>query len=240
MWGTVLVFALISATEPIRIGVTALLVALPRPMLNMFAYWLGLMTSGFGLAVVALCLLRDFTLPVVRVLTSAIESPIVPPIQISFGVVALLLAVMFALRFPARQAASVSAMVGEQSGLGGTKTTVFSRLSWPALVERGSTRMAFFAGLGTSTPPLEYWGAIMAILASGAAAGTQLSAALLFILVSFAIAEFPLVSYLVSPAKTQVVVMQLHGWLRAHRQPLFVFCLGMFGALMIAGGAGLV
>jgi hypothetical protein len=45
-----------------------------------------------------------------------------------------------------------------------------------------------------------------------------------------------LVSYLVSPAKTQAVVMRLQDWLRADRQPIFVVVLGVVGAWMVTNG----
>jgi hypothetical protein len=118
--------------------------------------------------------------------------------------------------------------------------TVFSRLSWRRLVEDGSPRMAFVFGLGTATPLIEFWGAMMVIVASGAGTGAQVIAALMWILVAYAIAEIPLVSYLASPAKTQAVVMRLHDWLRAHGRPIFVLVLGVVGVLMVANGVGRV
>jgi len=242
MWTTVLVLALISATEPQRIGITALLVALPRPMRNLLVYWLGLMTSGFGVAVIALFLLRESMLPVVRAVTSVFESPVVPPIEITVGVLALSLAAMLAVRSSVRQpvAAAVSAGGSATMVLEPEKPSMMSRLGMSGRLESGSVKMAYVAGLGTSMPPVEYWGAIAAILAAGAAAGTQVSAALTFLLVAFAFAEMPLVAYVASPAKTRTVVMQVHVWLRTHRRPLLLAILGMFGAMMIASGAGWV
>ena len=112
------------------------------------------------------------------------------------------------------------------------------QLSWPTLVERGSVGMAFAAGLAMSAPPLEFWGAILAILASGAAGGTQVSALVVFMLVGYAIAEIPLICFLAAPAKTRSIVARLHTWLGLHRRPIFLTCLGAFGVLMVAGGVG--
>jgi hypothetical protein len=98
--------------------------------------------------------------------------------------------------------------------------------------------MAFVAGLGT--PPVEFWGAMMVILASGAGAGAQVIAALMFIFVGYATAALPLVSYLASPAKTQAVGMWLHDWLRAHRRPILVFIVGTVGVWMVLNGVGRV
>ena len=104
MWGLVLLFALSAAQDPVRIGVMALLIARPRPMHNLLAYWLGLMATGFGAALAALFVLHDFLLPVVRVVTSVATNPVVPPAQIALGVLALSTAAMLAMRCSLRQA----------------------------------------------------------------------------------------------------------------------------------------
>lgn len=240
MWVAVLMFALAAAQDPVRIGIMVLLISRPRPIHNVLAYWLGLMATGFGAALAALFLLRDLMLPVVRVVTSAATNPVVPPIQVALGVLALSAAAMLAAPSSVRQAAHAPMPGGDPSApvLQRPTPTVFSRLSWARLLEGGSLWTPFAAGLCTSTQIVEFWGAMMVILASGAAAGTQVSAALVFTLVAFAVAEIPLITYLVSPAKTQAVVLQLHGWLRAHRRPIFVFVLGVVGVWMVVNGVG--
>jgi hypothetical protein len=100
--------------------------------------------------------------------------------------------------------------------------------------------MAFAAGLFSATPPLEYCFAILAIAASGAAIGVQVSAAIVFSLVAFAIAEIPLVGYLASPAKTTVAVAKLHDWIGLYRKPIFACILGLFGVLMLASGVSTI
>jgi hypothetical protein len=240
VWGAVLVLALISAMEPVRIGITALLIARPRPMLNLLVYWLGLMATGIGIALAALFWLRDLMVPVARVVTSAATSPVVPHIQLVIGVLAVPTAAMIAVRASVRRAAQAPMPGGDPSSLVVQPkiTTTSSRLSWPNLLEGRSLRMAFVAGLCSATPPIEYFGAITIILASGAAVGPQVSAAFMFALVAFAIAEIPLVGYLASPAKTQAVVMKLHDLLRAHRASILTVALAVFGVVMLVGGVG--
>jgi Sap, sulfolipid-1-addressing protein len=248
MWATVLMLAFISATEPIRIGIAAFLIALPRPMHNLFAYWLGLMTSGFGIALVTLFFLRDFALPIAKRISAFFEIPVVPPIQISIGVVALAVMAGLVVRASLRSRVPVgdSVVSGPMGGppvlLDEPSTPgVFARMSaWTTRLEGGSTKMAFVAGLSTSMPPVEYWGAVMAILATGAVGGPQIAAMLVFVLVAFAIAEIPLICYLIAPAKTKLAITQLHAWLNANRRPLLLGILGMFGFMMIANGAGWV
>ena len=245
MWPTVLFLAFCAATDPVRIGVTAVVVALPRPMHHLFVYWLGLMTMAVGSVVAGLFLLRDFLAPVTRFVDFATNSPVIPPIQIAGGVLALSCAAMLVMRSSTRQAVLAPQQGGDstvvvQEPETPKKPTVFARLSWPHLVKRGSTGMSFLAGLSTSTPPVEFWGAITAIVISRAAMGTQLSAAIVLVLVSLAIAEIPLLAYLASPAKTQAVVTQVNCWLRAHRGPVFRVMLGLFGAWMLVQGVGYV
>lgn len=242
MWATVLVLALISATEPTRIGITAMLIAFPRPMRNLLAYWLGLMSSASAVALISLFVLRDFILPIVNRVNSVFENPVVPPIQIGVGVAALSVAAVIAKQSFVRPGAPVRVPM---SGPGTVlltpeKPNLFTRLGMPGLLENGSAKVSYLVGFFSSIPPVEFWGAMMAILAAETAAGTRVSAALMFLLVGFAIAEIPLVAYLASPAKTQRAVTQLHLWLRTNRRTLFLSILGVFGAMMVAGGTGFV
>jgi hypothetical protein len=244
----VLFFAIICALEPTRIGVAAILVALPRPFLNLLAFWIGLLISGAALAVVGMVLLRDYLPRILQAVRFATSSPALPPIKIAFGVLAILVVATLVARSRARQVAAVAPVpvpIGGPTGLElqPNKPSMFSlralaRGSWTGMVENGSVGMAFIAGLATSAPPLEFWGAVLAILSSRATGGTQVSAVVLFLLVAYAIAEIPLMCYIAAPSKTRAVVTRLHDWLRAHRRPIFLSCLGAFGVMLIANGVG--
>jgi hypothetical protein len=240
MWGVVLALSLTSAQDPVRIGIVVLLISRSRPMRYLLAYWVGLMAAGFGASLAALFLLRDFMTSVVRVMTSAVTNPVVPPFQIALGVLALSTAAILAAPASVRQAAHVLVPGGDPSGVVFQPKipTVFSRLSWRGLLDGESLRVAFVAGLCTSIQFLEFCAAMIVILASGAGVGTRVGAALMFNLMAFAIAEIPLISYLVSPVKTQAVVTRLYDWLRAHRRPIFVFIFGVVGVLMVVDAVG--
>jgi len=241
MWGLVLWFALAAAQDPVRIGIAGLLISRPRPMHHLFVYWVGLMLTGFGAALVALFLLRDFTVPISIAIDRAFSSPVVPPIQIALGVLALSGAALLAKRMLTRQPVLAPVPGGEGTVLveePPKPAPFFGRFSWTSLLERRSLGMAFIAGLCTSTQMVEFSGAMVVILASGAAAGTQVSAALMFTLVAFAICEVPLVGHLISPKKTQAAVMGLHTWLRTYRSKLTIFVLVGIGGWLIGTGAG--
>jgi hypothetical protein len=248
MWSAVLLFGIIAAQDPVRIGIMALLISRPRPLSNLLAYWFGLMASGFGAALAALFLLHDFLVPFVRLTHSIGAHPAVRPLQVALGVLAISAAGMLAKPRPVRQVAYAQMPAGDPVAQTVERTptptpTVFSRLalprlSWTAVLDGKSLGMPFVAGLCTSTQLLEFWGAMLVILASGAAVGTQVTAALVFTLVAYTITEIPLVAYLVAPAKTQAIVMGMHGWLCARRRTIFVTVLGAFGAMMLAKGLG--
>lgn len=242
-----MMFALASALEPTRMGIAALVVALPRPILNLFAYWIGVFAAGIGFYLAGLFVLRDYIAPAVVVMKSATASPVVPAIKIAVGLLAISLVAMIVVRSRVRRAAPapVPVPVGGPSGLElqpdkptGLAALSLPRISWTSRVEGGSVVITFIAGLATSTPPLEFFGAMLAILASGAAASVQLSAAVVFMLVASAIVEIPLVFYLISPARTQAIVMGLQRWLRAHNKPILLVFLSLFGVFMVACGLG--
>ncbi|MGB8506534.1 GAP family protein [Mycobacterium sp.] len=239
MWGTVLVFALLAAVDPVRIGIAVLLISRSRPMLNLLVFWLGNMATGIGAGLIALFLLGNHIVPITRAVTSAFTSPVVPSIQIVLGLLLLPTAAVVAVR-SVRQAARVAVPCGDPSGLMSQPKApaVFSRLSWTALLQGRSVRPAFVAGLCSATPPLEYWAAVLAILASGAAAGARVAAAVMFALVAYVITLIPLISHLASPAKTQAVVLELQRWIGAHRGQVFAVILGVGGVLMITSGVG--
>jgi Sap, sulfolipid-1-addressing protein len=236
MCSAVLVLSALVALDPVRIGITALLISRPRPMLNLFAFWLGGMAAGITVALVVLLFLRELSLSVMRVVVSAVSSPIVAQIQVAVGV----LAALIAARFWARQRAPVPVTGGEPSVLvlEPNTPTGSSRLSIRGQLEGGSLMVAFVAGLGLATPPVEYLAAIIAILASGATAAAQVGAALMFTLVAFTVVEVPLISYLATPAKTLAVVQRLNDWISARRHAIPAVIVGAIGVLLVVTGMG--
>jgi hypothetical protein len=235
----VLVLALVAAMDPVRIGIAALLISRPRPMLNLLAFWLGGMAAGLAAPLVALFFLRDFTLSVMRVMVSAVSSPIVAHIQVAIGLAVVPIAALIAARVWARPRAPAG---GEASVLvrAPNTPTGSSPLSIRGKLEGGSLVMAFVAGLALATPPVEYLAALIAILASGAAAAAQVGAALIFTLVAFTVVEVPLISYLATPAKTLAVVQRLNDRISARRPAIPAVVVGALGVLLVVTGMGKV
>ena len=238
MSSAVLVLSLLVALDPVRIGITALLISRPRPMLNLFVFWLGGMAAGIATALVVLLFLRDFAISLMREVNLASTSPTVAGIQVAIGV----FAVLIAARLWARQRAPVPVTGGDSSVLllEPNTATGSSRLSIRGQLEGGSLVVAFVAGLALATPPVEYLAAMVAILASGATAAEQLGAAVMFTVVAFTVVEVPLITYLATPAKTLAVVQRLNLWISERRQAIPALVVGSIGVLLLVTGMGKV
>jgi hypothetical protein len=198
------------------------------------------MAAGIAAALVLVVYLRDLTLSVMRALFSAVNSPGAAHVRVVIGVLVLLIAGLIAARFRVRHDAQARLTGEERSVLVLEPDTRngSSRRSIRRQLEEGSLAVAFIAGVGWATPPVEYLAAIIAILASGTAATAQVSAAVMFTVVAFTVAEIPLMSYLAMPKKTVAVVLRLHDWIRARRQAILAIFVCTFGALLVVSGIG--
>src|ERR1700757_2936664 len=242
MCGPVLVLSLLAAIDPVRIGITALLISRPRPMLNLLAFWLGGIAAGIGAAFAVLLFLRDFTLSIVRVVLSAASSPIIVYLQVALGGLAVSFATMLLARFWTRQRTPMPATAGESAVplLKPNTPPASSRLSIRGRLEGGSLLVPFVAGVALATPPVEYMAAILAILTSEPHAAAQVGAALAFTVVAFTIVEVPLVTYLTAPAQTLAVVQRMNSWISERRQAIPGLVVGALGLLLLVSGVGKV
>jgi Sap, sulfolipid-1-addressing protein len=238
MWSTVLVLSLIVAMDPVRIGITALLISRPRPMLNLFAFWLGGMAAGTSVAVITLIVLRDFSLSAMRDIASAASDPAVAQIQVALGMLALLAAARTwaRLRTPVSVTGGGAAVAAPPS----TPTSGSRALSIRGRLESGSRPMVFIAGLLLAIPPVEYVAVMIAILTSTASAASQLSAALMFTVLAFTVVELPLVGYVAMPAKTLAVVHRLNDWISPRRHAIPAIVVSAIGVLLIATSIGTI
>jgi hypothetical protein len=97
--------------------------------------------------------------------------------------------------------------------------------------------VATVAGLGIALPSVDYLGALAVILASGAAAMTQVGALLVFNAVAFALVEIPLLAYLLAPQATRNSMAALHDWIRSRRRIEVTALLAAVGCVLLAVGA---
>jgi hypothetical protein len=254
--GTMLVLALAMATDPVRLGVTLLLISRPRPILNLLVYWVGAMFVGVASAVVVLTMMRDFAPALLQDLSNLVASPAIRHVQVVIGVLALLAAMLITTGLPARQRLGlqvpvpvpVPVEVPVPVGLAGDPSSMLLQPRSPTGIAlllgraKGALKgeslwVALAAGLGTGPAPLEYLVALVAILASGGDVGSQIGAAVLFNIVMQLVCEITLVSYLAAPTQTQAIIGHLNGWVGTHRRRILSFMIGVAGVCLVVAGA---
>lgn len=266
MWGSVLGLAFLTALDPVRLGITLLVLSRRRPVQNLFAYWLGSLTGCIPGLVIPLTLLN--VTPMFRSAAEGMAHPetssTVRHVQIGMGVLALSVAAIIGIRLLARQRArrvmpgngttttilresgmppAIARLLARARSAGMEGGSVFRRLlgrvhnSW----ENGSLWVAWVIGGWLAGPPPEFILILLAIFAaSGAAVGTQVSAAIVFVAGMLAIVEIVLVTYIVAPMKTQEALRLLQGWVSGHRQHVLAVLAAMIGVSLVAHGVGIV
>jgi hypothetical protein len=254
--GAVLVLALAMAIDPVRLGVTLLLISRPRPILNLLVYWVGAMFVGVSSAVVVLTMMRDFAPALLQNLNNFVATPQVRHAQVVAGALALLAAALITTGLPVRQRfglqvpvpVSVPVEMPVPLGVGGDPSSLLLQTTAPTgfslLLDRArgalkgeSLWVALAAGMGTGPAPLEYLVALVAILASGGEISRQISAAVMFNIVTLAICEATLVSYLAMPTKTQAIIGLLNGWVGTHRRRILSIIVGVAGVCLVVAGS---
>ena len=217
MWITLLVMAVAVSLEPFRIGMTLLLLNRPRPALQLLAFLAGGFAMGVTVGLIVLFVLRP-----------AVGSAhfTMPRVQIVVGAVVLVNAALVAT--------GVLNRVRGDRPPGALATRVRQLLDGRSLWTAG------VAGLGIALPSVDYVAALALIVASGAAATTQIGALLLFNLVAFTLIEIPLLCYLVAPDRTRAALTALNDWVRStgHRGVAVLLAV-VGGVLLVAGLAGL-
>jgi hypothetical protein len=152
-----------------------------------------------------------------------------PKVQILIGVLTLVIAAVLAAQ------ARTGAAPGRLDPNSGNVATLARRL-----LNGGSLWIAGFVGLGIALPSVDYLAALAVILASGAAAMTQVGALLMFNVVAFALVEIPLLAYLLAPEATRTSMAALHDWIRSRPRAQVATLLAAVGCVLLAVGvAGL-
>jgi hypothetical protein len=231
--GTAVIF------EPIRIGLAVLMLNRPRPLLQLLAFLGGGFAMGVGVGVVVLFVLRSTPLASGRFTLAQA--------QIAVGVVALLIAGVLATGRSARKLVRrpmAGAAVGGHANAMVEETSTVEPEGLSArmrnLLQGDRLWVAAVAGMATALPSANYMAALAVILASGASPLAQVQALVLFNMMAFALAEIPLVSYVVAPRKTRAVMTAFHEWIQVHRHREVAGIIALIGCVMLTlGVAGL-
>lgn len=262
VWGSVLALGILVGLDPMRIGITLLVISRPRPVQNLLMFGAGCMAACIPTLIVPLTLLH--ATPMFKsTAESWAKSSTGGYIQIGMGAVALTTATVLTVHFWVRQRAKLPATDGGASTMvldtdastpvsrllarakeepeGGT--SFFRRLlrrghdAW----ESGALWVSFVIGFSFAGAPPDVALFLLAIVVvSGAAVGTQITAAIAFIVGMLAVVEIVLVSYLAAPTKTEAVLQRLHDWAWAHHRKILVAMCILAGVMLIAKGLNTV
>jgi hypothetical protein len=260
VWSSVLVLTLLAAVNPVRLGLALLVLSRPGPVQNLLAYGAGSLTASVPYMLIPLLVLHST--PMFRSYTDDwATSPTLRHIQIGLGALVLSIAALMSVRMLTRRRQragiappgddtsvpdssmprAISRLLGRAQDAPAEGGSVIRRLLGRAhsAWENGSLWVAWLIGFLFGGPGADQMLYVLAIIvASGAAIGTQVSAAIAFIAGVLAAVEITLVSYLITPAKTQAVLRVLHGWARAHRQKIMVAMCTVGGVSLLAHGIG--
>lgn len=224
MWIPLLAMAVAVSLEPFRIGMTVLMINRPRPGLQLLAFLAGGFTMGTTVGLIVLFVLRP-------ALGSAHFT--LPRVQVVVGAVLLINAVLVA-----------TAVLGgnRRDGSPGRLRRIWDPLGvrLGRLLNGRSLWAAGAAGLGIALPSIDYVAALTLIVASGAAAATQVGALMLFNVVAFGLVEIPLLCHLVAPDRTRATLWALNDWLRSRGRIGVAALLAATGCVLLGVGfAGL-
>lgn len=264
MWSSVAVLALPIALDPVRLGVNLLLISRPRPAQNLLVYWIGCVTASILLLVVPLLVLHNtaafasFVHDLANPQTTA--SVTVRRIEVGVGVLILAIAAATGLRAVKRRpAVRADAEKGSEPTDSDDPSPIARLLNRgrdaPAgggsAVQRllGRAHRAWESGALWVAAVIGFWAgpnlslvtfSLATILASGAAFGAQIGAAIVFIVVSLAVVEIVLICNLVAPARTQAALRRVHDWVGGYRIQIVVAILTLVGLAFVAQGLGLL
>lgn len=260
MWGSVLGLAFLGALNPVRLGITLLVMSRPQPVQNLFAYWIGTTLAGLPYILVPLMILH-FT-PIAHDLSApaTVAGSTMRHIQIGMGVLALSIAALMSIRFLARQRAHqpTPGVSTSTPTLDSETSTLISRLLGSAQAapsaggsavrrladrardawENGSLWVSVVIGAGCMPSVDGVLSIVAIIVASGATVGTQVSAAIAFIVGLLAVVEIILLGSVVTPVKTEAVLRLLHDWSRANRRKILIANFAVVGVLLVGTGLG--
>jgi Sap, sulfolipid-1-addressing protein len=261
VWGSLLGLACLWAINPVLLAVILLVISRPRPMQNLAVCWVGCLITNVPALLVPLLMLH--VMPVFRstahYLATAGPNSTARHIQLGMGVLALSISALIAVRSRARQREYVPTPVGNSSSLlpDSNTPTAISLPQGPGSTERGSAIRRLIDRVNNAWENGSLWVALVAgmtflpgppmvllvdttIAASGAPIGTQAIAAIAFVVAMLAVFEITLVSYLLTPEKTQAVLRPLHEWALAHRPQVLAAILAVVGLSLVARGTGVI
>jgi len=229
VWTSVLLLAVAVNLEPTRFVLVPLLLARDRPILQLLAYLIGVVTVNLVFGFLILFVFERNPLG-----TSASGGG---RAQIAVGALALAIAAFMVLR------ASRTAR-GRTQSADRAEPTPKRRLRIDNFADRvrrflGRGRSPWLAGLlGTiiGIPSIDYLAVLLIIGTANKQPPEKASALVAFVLVGSLVVMAPLIGYLISPTKTLDRISRFADWTRTRSQVEYAGILALIGLILIGVG----
>lgn len=228
MWTTVLVLSIAVNLEPTRIGLLPLLLARPRPLLQLLAYLIGSVSVslGFGLLVLFVFHRNPF----------GASSSSGGTAQIIVGAIALTIAAAMAVRWVSTRDSAGLEQDTSVEPPQPSKVDKFTTAVRRILSKGRSPWLSGLVGIGVGLPSVDYLAVLLVIGTSGAAPLEQAAALVTVIVVSSLVVMVPLIGYLVTPAKTLALIDRFGAWTQSRSTLEYAGLLALIGCLLIGLG----
>ncbi|MBN3458556.1 GAP family protein [Mycobacterium sp. DSM 3803] len=264
MWGDILGWALLVGFNPMLFGAIVLVISRPRPVQNLFAFWVSCLVVNLLALWIPLMVLHRVPsfVSVAQDLATPDPASGVQPLQLGMGVFAVSLAVLMLIQSRRRQRVTTAVVAGSDSSVlvkdsdettgtsdpahtgDGLKTapsplrrlTARARDEWNS----GALWVSMALSLIYMLPPPLILLISTIIVGSGTAIATQVVAVVVFVAVMLVVFEITLLSYVVAPAKTHAVLEPVHGWALAHRTQILIVMFALVGIWQVLTGLGIV
>ncbi|CAN5442373.1 GAP family protein [soil metagenome] len=236
MWIVVLVLAIAISLEPVRPTLVPFMLARPRPKIQLLAFFAGNFASGLlaGLLIV-------FVFHHAPFIGDGADGA---KVQIGIGVVALVIAAVMAsnISLPRRRSKAgehPDVDVAESGEPPRRRALDKAADQWRAFLRKSNSPwLAGVLGLGTGLPSVDYIGALVVIISSGASPLAQVGALVMFLVVGNAIVVIPIVTLQVAPDRTQLWIERFQSWVRRRNRRQFGAIIAVVGILQILIGLG--
>jgi hypothetical protein len=234
MWLTVLVLAIAVNFEPARPTLVPLMLARPRPIVQLVALFVG--SFGTGLIAGLLILFVFHQTPLGSDRTNGAR------IQIAIGLTALVVAAITAsnLSWRRRPTPELVAAPASAGGDGEGKQRPMDKIAEHArsVLRRGNSPwLSCLLGMGVGLPSVDYLAVLVVIGSSGASATAQLIALVLFLIVGNVFIAIPLTTYILAPERTKAWIQRFQIWIRARTRRQLAAVIAAVGVIQILLGA---
>lgn len=228
MWTSVLVLAIALNLEPTRFVLVPMLLSRRKPLVQLLAYSAGSITVNLVFGLLILFVFRSNPL--------GTDASAGGKAQIAVGVVALIIAVVMALRSrlnSSREKVDAIAVKDRGQAHGIEKALVGARA---ILRKGGSPWFAGLLGMGVGLPSVDFMAVLVIIGTSHKSPLEQTAALVTFILVGGLIALPIFIGYLLAPERTLQYIERFAAWTRSRSQLEYSALIAFVGAVLVSVG----